>query len=162
MLVSRGSDLIDLPVLSWPDLKRIGRVAEVLIDTERLCLCGLVLQAGGLLQPRRVLDFTGVVKVSATHLLASERYLEDDHHARCGRDLIHLPVLDCAGAEMGLLDDLQFDRRTGRITALQISRGLVDDLIGGKAVISMTGPVIAGQSAILLEGPSDPIGGGLH
>lgn len=157
----RGQDLIGLPVLSWPALRRIGRVFEVLVNTERMCICGLVLDEGGLLHPRRVLDFTAVVAVGPSHLLAEERYLNGEETGRACRELLRLPVLDGAGTELGMLDDLQFDRQSGRVTALQLSRGLVDDLLTGKPLVGVPEVVRAGEAAILLDGPGELAGGAL-
>lgn len=158
----RGHDLIGLPVLAWPQLRRIGQVCEVLISAEGTSLCGLVLDKGGWLHHRRVLDYQAVITVGPTHLLAEERYLSNESRTRSCQELLGLPVLNRAGEELGVMDDFQFDPRGGRVTALQLSRGLVDDLLNGKVMIALPGPVTAGEAAILLDGPGDSSGGALH
>lgn len=159
----RGRDLVGLPVLAGRTLQRIGRVQEVLLSAAGDRVCGLVLDAGGWLRPRRVLDFTAVHAVGPTHLLAAERYLTADTPNLCCRDLLGLPVLTAAGEDLGALDDFRFDPADGRITALQLTRGLVDDLFQGKAMFPLAGPVTAGADAILVDatGSVDFSGGAL-
>jgi len=159
--VIRGRDLVGLPVLAGPKLRRIGRVQEVLLTADSSRICGLVLDAGGWLRPRRVLDFGAVKAVGPTHLLADERYRPAEAPGLCCRDLLGLPVLTNTGDDLGALDDFEFNPEGGRITALQLSRGLVDDLLQGKASIAVAGQVTPGADAILVEGPVDLSGGAL-
>ena len=119
----------------------------------------MVLETGGLLYPRRVLDFQAIKAVGSTHLLAEEIYLEDESQACCGEALHGMPVLDSDGEELGSMDDLHFDPSTGRIVALQLSRGFVDDLLGGKGIVAISGPIVTGEAAIILEAPGDARGG---
>ncbi len=155
----RVSDVIGLPVLVDQSYRRIGRVREVLIHRDGSGLCGLVLEDGGWLHERRVLDFRGVRHVTETHVIAAERYLDEESQTCCCRDLQGLPVLRADGEEIGMMDDLHFDPATGQITALQLSRGLVDDLLAGKSVVPLQGPVVAGEAAIVLGDPDDLAGG---
>ena len=157
----RGSDLVGLPVLAGCQLRRIGRVQEVLLSGDGSHICGLVLDGGGWLHPRRVLDFGAVSLVGPTHVLADETYLPDTGATRCCQDLHGLPVLDANGEEVGLMDDFLFDADTGQVTALQLSHGFVDDLLSGKQILPLHGPVHPGQAAILLDGPGDNPGGAL-
>lgn len=148
----RGRDLIGLTVLAGPRLTRIGRVQELLLSEDGTRICGLVLEGAGWLHPARVLDFRAVQAIGETHLVAQERYLaqgEGEAPRPCGR-LRGLPVLTADGREMGLLDDLQFEPGSGRVLALELSRGLVDDLLRGKELVALPGPVVAGEAAVIM------------
>jgi len=151
----RGSQLIGLTVLTGPDLRPIGEVREVLLSPDGRRICGLVLDPGGWLQPRRALDFRAVRFVGETSLIAEEVYLDGQQESRCGRDLLGLPVIRRSGEEVGVMDDFHFDPATGQVTALQVSHGLVDDLLSGKELVPLEGPVTAGEAAILLDGPAE-------
>ncbi|MBP2018306.1 uncharacterized protein YrrD [Symbiobacterium terraclitae] len=155
----RASDLIGLPVLAGPQMKPIGRVQELLVSRDGLRLCGLVLENGGLFSRRRVLDYRAVRGIGATCVLAEERYLEDEEATRCGSALTGLPVLDGSGEELGTLDDLHYEPSTGQIQAFQLSRGFVDDLLSGKAILPLSGPAIAGEGAIVLDAAHEAEGG---
>jgi uncharacterized protein YrrD len=149
-------------VLAGARFRRIGRVQEVLLADDGSRVCGLVLEAGGWFQQRRVLDFQAVQAVGETHVLAEEIYLTDEGKTRCCQELRGLPVLRPGGEELGLVDDVHFDSRTGQVTALQLSHGFVDDLLSGKEVVALTGPLQTGEAAILLDGPGDTYGGALE
>lgn len=151
----RGSELIGLTVLSEQNLTPIGQVREVLLSADGSRICGLVLEGGRWRQPRRTLDYAAVRSVGETSLIAAEVYLTQGTQTRCGRDLQGLPILRRTGEEVGVVDDFHFDPATGRLTALQVSRGFVDDLLSGKELVPLDGPVTAGQAAILLDGPGE-------
>lgn len=151
----RGSELIGLTVLSEQNLTPIGQVREVLLSADGSRICGLVLEGGRRRQPRRTLDYAAVRSVGETSLIAAEVYLTQGTQTRCGRDLQGLPILRRTGEEVGVVDDFHFDPATGRLTALQVSRGFVDDLLSGKELVPLDGPVTAGQAAILLDGPGE-------
>lgn len=161
MRVPRGSDLVGLPVLAGPELRRIGRVQEVLLSSDGSRVVGLQLESGGWLKAPRVLDYAAVKMVGPTHLVAEETYLPEGVATRCCDTLHGLPVLGADGAEIGLADDVHFDEATGRLTALQLSHGFVDDLLSGKEILPLAGPMITGEAAILLDEPGETSGGAL-
>lgn len=161
MRVPRGSDLVGLPVLAGPELRRIGRVQAVLLSSDGSRICGLQLDNGGWLKAPRVLDYVAVKMVGSTHLIADETYLTDEVETRCCQDLHGLPVLGAGGEEIGLADDVHFDAATGRLTALQLSHGFVDDLLSGKEILPLAGPLYTGEAAILLNEPGENFGGAL-
>jgi uncharacterized protein YrrD len=153
MDVLMGSQLLGLPVLAGPRLRRIGRVQEVLLTRDAGRVCGLALDGGGWPSPRAVLDFQAIRAIGESYVLAEERYLTEEDGARCCREFRGLPILTAGGAEVGSLDDFQFDPETGRVTGLQVSRGFIDDLLSGKEIVALAGPLYAGEAAILLDGP---------
>lgn len=153
--------MVGLPVLVGPRLRRIGRVSEIMLSGDGGRVCGLALDGGGWLQPRRVLDYSAVKAVGPTHVIAEEIYLPETGGTRCCHELHGLPVLSRGGAEIGLADDFHFDAATGQLTALQLSHGFVDDLLSGKEIVALSGPVYPGEAAILLDGPGDTFGGAL-
>lgn len=122
---------------------------------------GLQLENGGWLKAPRVLDFAAVKMVGPTHLIADETYLAEGVETRCCHALHGLPVLGAGGEEIGLADDVHFDAATGRLTALQLSHGFVDDLLCGKEILPLAGPLYTGESAILLDEPGETFGGAL-
>jgi uncharacterized protein YrrD len=147
--------------LAGPELRRIGRVQEVLLSHDGSRVCGLQLEGGGWLKAPRVLDYVAVKMVGPTHLIADETYLPEEVETRCCHALHGLPVLGSGGAEIGLVDDVFFDAENGQLTALQLSHGFVDDLLCGKEILPLAGPLYTGEAAILLNEPGETFGGAL-
>lgn len=157
--MSRARELIGLPVLTRAGLRSLGRVQEVLVSRDGGHLCGLVLEEGGWVRPRRVLDYAAVRAVGPTRILADERYLSEESQTKCCRELLGLPVLTPSGEELGRMDDLHFDPAGGQITAVQLSRGFVDDLLRGKVLAPVNGGLQPGEAAILVDGLESQAGG---
>jgi uncharacterized protein YrrD len=137
----------------------MGRIHEVLLCRDGSRVSGLVLQTGSWMTPRRVLDYQAVQAIGETHVLAKAVFLQAESDTCCADELQGLPVLRNTGEELGAFDDFQFEPSTGQIVALLLSNGLVDDLLSGKQVVSVTGPVTTGQAAILLGDPGELSGG---
>lgn len=151
----RASDLIGLPLLVGPDLRRVGRVQDVLVTRNGRRICGVTINAGGWFRPDRIFDYQAIRAVGPTCLLADrETYLDagGDHH--CGKQLLGKPILSSTGDEVGMMDDIHFHPSTGEVLALQISQGFVDDLLDGKQVLQQPGALLLGQEAILMA-PGD-------
>jgi uncharacterized protein YrrD len=153
----RASDLIGLPVLCGPGMRRIGRVQEVLFAPDGMRVAGLVLGGGGWFRPPRALDFQAVRAVGETCILAErESYLPPDLHHPPIRSLRGKPVLTGDGVEVGTMDDLHVDPATGTVTAVQLSRGMMDDLLSGKRVLTPPPALVLGEEAILMEDGAAP------
>lgn len=160
----KASDLVGLPLLVGPDLRRIGRVQDVLVTRDGRRICGLTVDSGGWFRPLRVFDYRAVRAVGPTCLLAGrEAYLDPDHDHHCGKQLVGKPILSSTGDELGMMDDFHFHPSTGEVSALQISQGFVDDLLDGKQVLQAPGALFLGKEAILMAPDDwvDPSGGAL-
>jgi uncharacterized protein YrrD len=149
----RGSDLIGLPVHLGPTIKRIGSIQDAVLTGDLTTVAGLLLSRGGLFRRRRILAYRAVRALRPTHLLAEEIYLDELEGLRTAHDLRGRPVLAADGSEVGLLDDIHFDPASGRVLALQLSHGLVDDLLTGKGIIAMSGPMAVWEEAICFPRP---------
>lgn len=140
-------------------MNRLGWVQELMMTSDATHVAGLLLDGGGLLHPARILDYQGVLAVSETHLIAKEVYLPEAAKLRRRRELQGIPVLFASGAEAGILDDFIFDPLTGQVKELVLTRGLVDDLFQGKALLQLEAPLMAGESAMVLQDGTEESGG---
>ncbi|MBM7868101.1 hypothetical protein GTO89_15160 [Heliobacterium gestii] len=171
----KGRDVIHLPVVHPATGKTLGRVTDLMVDTQEGRVTGLLLEAEGEKANRR-LDWAqatydqDVIRTDAepaphdpAHpaLASSESpnpapgleepaHLEqaphdtDVHPASPGEaspaaaDFLSLsrceghPVRTQAGRPLGQVGDLLFDPAQGQLTALEVSDGLMQDLLTGR------------------------------
>ena len=105
---------------------------------ERVCLCadgqdvqGLILQKRGLMRRRRYVPFAGIA-------LWGERTVAvtaEQKVPKCvlkQQAIMGMSVLDTAGERLGWVTDALVEETTGRVMALEVSHGYVDDFVRGR------------------------------
>lgn len=139
----RGHDLIGLPVHQPPQMRRLGTLQDALLAPDLARIVGFSLTGASFQWRRRpqVLAWEAVQALRPTHLVAEAQFLESDDGLIPALVLQGRPVLGPDQSEAGFLDDIHFDPLSGRIMALQLSNGLVDDLIQGKRVMAVDRPL---------------------
>lgn len=139
----RGHDLIGLPVRQPPTMRTIGTLQDAILAPDLTRIVGLCLSGRSLFsrKPQRVLAWEAVQALRPTHLVAEADYIEVEGCPVGAAELRGRPVLGPDRCEAGFLDDIHFDPITGKVIALQLSQGLVDDLFQGKGVVAVDGPL---------------------
>lgn len=68
------------------------------------------------------------------------------------REFKGIRVLDTQGKELGLLEDLEVEWPSGRITGLELSAGLVNDFLEGRQTVSVNNFSITwGPDVVILQ-----------
>lgn len=163
MSMPRGHDLIGLPVHQPPTMRTIGTLQDALLAPDLTRIVGFSLTRAGFFRrrPHRVLAWEAVQALRPTHLVAQAAYIEVTDGPVASMELRGRPVLGPDRCEAGFLDDIHFDPITGRVIALQLSQGLVDDLFQGKGVVAVDGPLEVWDDLICfpaLDSKEDPGG----
>lgn len=68
-----------------------------------------------------------------------------------GGDVIYKKVFTYKGQELGFVNDVFFDLETGSIEALELSDGIIQDLISGRKLIPMIGNIFIGEEGIFVN-----------
>lgn len=149
----RGHDLIGLPVHQPPTMRTIGTLQDALLAPDLTRIVGLCLSRASLFRrrPHRVLAWEAVQALRPTHLVAEAAYLEVTDGPLAATQLRGRPVLGPDRCEAGFLDDIHFDPITGKVIALQLSQGLVDDLFQGKGLVAVDGPLSVWDDLICFQ-----------
>lgn len=149
----RGHDLIGLPVHQPPTMRTIGTLQDALLAPDLTRIVGLCLTGRGLFtrKPQRVLAWAAVQALRPTHLVAEADFIEVTEGSVAAARLRGRPVLGPDRCEAGFLDDIHFDPITGKVIALQLSQGLVDDLFQGKGLVAVDGPLSVWDDLICFQ-----------
>lgn len=146
---SRGRDWIGKPVLDAATGVTLGEIEDLLIDPARLQLIGVRLNGAG---RRWVAPLQGVMQAGTGALLADSALLkpvQTGPGAGSLQQLLGKVMLARSGADLGVLDDLSFDERSGAITGYITSGGPIADLLEGRSVIQPAA-LVQGDHAVLL------------
>lgn len=123
--MKRISALIGAAVIA--DGRRAGRVSGVVLAGGRQ-LVGVLIE--GALGGSRVISLGQIDVIGDVSLQCSGR------GERAGGDCQFSPgrALTTSGRRLGRVSDLIIDESTGRVAYIEISRGYIDDLMGGRII----------------------------
>ena len=124
------SELLGKPLVSADSGERVGRIDDVLLDSEHRRVVG-VLVTEGTFSKQRVLPFdeiqtagldTVIAKTVST-LCDARDWLHDGRPAHRSRSLIGKDVITSEGTRLGSVHGLVAEENSGRIVALEIAAG---------------------------------------
>ncbi|MBE3572017.1 MAG: PRC-barrel domain-containing protein [Moorella humiferrea] len=138
----KGRELVGLPVLNQERGEEVGRVQDLLYDEKSAQVKALVLAEGGWLQQPRVITFDKLQsRGPKTFTVAGTDSIDSELPAglRRWQEIKGLRLLNRDGQELGLVEDLVVDLPSGQVKALEVSTGLVNDLLEGRREVPLTG-----------------------
>lgn len=149
-----GRDWLGRPVLAWPGRGRLGEVADLLLDAAGRRVIGLVVRSGNWLGSQRIVPLANVRSAAADGIevaVAPGDVTTVSAEQAWGqlRDLAGKRLLSRSGDDLGLLDDIAFDARTGDILNYRLSGGFVSDLLDGRQRLRGSLDVVAGDHVIV-------------
>lgn len=150
----KGRELVGLPVITQDNGEELGRIQDILYDAKTGALKAVVLDGGSWLREPQVVAFEklktqGAKNFSVSGKLAVSNELPEG--IRCWQETKGLSLVNSSGTELGLIEDVVIDLSSGRITGLEISTGLVNDLMDGRKEIALTGMVSWGADTVVIS-----------
>ena len=110
--------------------RRIGRVSGVQLSKQLSQVRGVWVDRG--FKPRRYLDEDGIELIGDVSLLAKSAGRREKGEGKT----IFTRALAEDGSRAGAITDAYVDPETGEVLALELSRGVWDDLIRGRSRVS--------------------------
>ncbi|MBC7324481.1 MAG: PRC-barrel domain-containing protein [Moorella sp. (in: Bacteria)] len=150
----KGRELVGLPVIGQDGGEKLGRVQDLLYDEKTGHLKALVLADGGWLRQPRVVDFARL-RTRGPKVFTVAGITDISHEIPTGmrrwQELKGLRLLDRDGRELGQVEDLVIDLPTGRVQGLEVSTGLVNDLLEGRQEIPIKDTFSWGPDAVIIN-----------
>ncbi|NLW06783.1 MAG: hypothetical protein GX039_02200 [Clostridia bacterium] len=149
----KGRELVGLPVVSREKGEEVGRVQDLLYDQQTGRLKAVVLEGGSWLRDTRVVPFNELeIRGGKTFYITSAEVISHELPAgsRRWQEIRGMPLINNDGIELGLVEDVVFELPSGQITALELSTGLVNDLMEGRQEISLNGEVNWGTDTVII------------
>lgn len=152
--MKKSTDVLDLMVISLAEGKKIGKVREVVIDTEKRALAGFLIQSGDWFKinglPFSTVQSIGedaVVIANANDVIDASQI--DQMEALLSK---HIPLKDCsifskAGRIIGTVVEVNFDEQSGELKTLEIQTPDQDAV----EEISVGAVVTFGQNILIID-----------
>jgi Uncharacterized protein conserved in bacteria len=167
------SHVLGLPVISASNGLKIGNLKDVLFSRENKGVIAFVMEKGGGHGKGDVVLLHDVLSLGNDALIINNldcllnyRKFKKSFEMREKIDLRGLKIYTRKGEDIGIVQDILFDYKTGKVEGVQVSDGLIQDILRGRNILPFIGKIEISNSNILIE--SDAIdemvstGGGLR
>ncbi len=163
MAIQTGRELAGLAVVSLTGGDRLGRVDDIVFDTTKAVVVGLLVDRGGMFSKPKFLEASHVRAVGSDALtIDSETALTEYDPAAAGpsaqpsKPLDGRPVLSEAGSIIGKIADIAVDTDTLQVPYFVLSTGLIDNALHGKPQLPLTLVQAIGADSVIVSNSYDP------
>ena len=140
-----GSDLIDMPVVIAGKGEEIERVKGLVLDHSQMNVAALLIDDGGLFRQARILPLcdvrsfgrTGIAVSSPTVIRAADQVPDIRLRLHRPAPVAGTKMMTDDGTEVGTVQDVLFDERTGHIDAFEISKEAWTSTIFGHSALPL-------------------------
>lgn len=152
------SEVIGLPVVCADNSKKIGTVKDIMYNPEAREIKALVLGRRGMEIEVKAVLFKDIlslgrdaVVVSNCKCVAGIKKAGVDGESFANGNMRKLRIYTKSGEDMGFVEDILLDSKTGMIKGVEVSDGLFQDIIGGRHILPLLGRVEFSEDNILVD-----------
>lgn len=146
----KGRELVSLPVVTQKERKYLGEVKDYIYDPYQKIIMGYLVENVGWLRDGKGFLHTDLIKHENDCLIVEDEsvirnigtILELKEVLERKVDIRGMQVEKDNGQYIGVVEDLVLDSQTGEITGYEISDGIIQDLLDGRAIIPNKGITI--------------------
>jgi uncharacterized protein YrrD len=157
-MLYRYSEVLNLPVICAGDGSKAGVVKDILFSISDRKAKALLLEQKGLSARKRVILLNKLLSLGGGAVIIDDNACIEDMDSAAFKNafeddgsLIGTKVFSKAGGEVGVVRDVIFDLRTGRIEGFEISDGLLQDVMRGRKLLPLIGKVELGREIAVVD-----------
>lgn len=156
--MERYSEVVGLPVICIENGKKLGVVEDVIFCPKHRLVKGFLLERKGCRIARKVILTKNVYQLGKDAMVVNDctcitdmkkagelKELEDKG------EVIGLRIYSKDGKDFGVAKDVLFDYTTGAIEGVEVSDGLIHDIIEGRNILPLFGKVEFSEENILVD-----------
>ncbi|HAG10388.1 MAG TPA: photosystem reaction center subunit H [Desulfotomaculum sp.] len=140
----KSKHLINLPVISLQEGQRIGKVKGLVVDPSRKSVAALILEEKGLFKEQKFIPFCNVRSVGENAVTVEQGNIiqkgatlpEIVKYYKDKIDVIGSRIVMENGTIIGQVNEYFIETQDGKIAGLEISTGIINDLMEGKAYLN--------------------------
>ncbi|WP_172839159.1 PRC-barrel domain-containing protein [Thermanaeromonas toyohensis] len=153
-ILVKGRELMGLPVINLAG-EELGRVQDLAWEEGNLYLRGILISPVGLFTGPRFLELTEIQTCGPDALTINKNQALSNglpEGSLRWADFRGKRVLDTTGKELGILEDVEIEWPSGRVVKLEVSKGLVEDLLNGRQLVDIEGNSVTwGPDVVLIN-----------
>lgn len=157
-MLKKYSEVLGLPVISAKDGLKIGTLKDVVFCKDNKGMLAFLLEKGSYSVKGTVILLENVMSLGNDALIIDNpenllefRSFKKFYNIQDKNHLRGLKIFTHSGEDIGIVQDVLFDYRTGKVEGVQVSDGLLQDIIMGRNILPFFGKIEIGAGNILVE-----------
>lgn len=156
--MEKYSEVLGLPVICLENGKKIGVVKNIIFCPKKKKLLAFLLECKSFEIKKNVVLAEDIINIgNDAVIIIKESCLKDLRKIKDNDDfvdkgeVIGLRVISKKGQDVGIVKDVIFDYKNNSIEGVEISDGLLQDLVKGRSILPLIGKVEFGEEFILVD-----------
>lgn len=130
----RLSNIAGLTAVADGTGRRLGLVERAVLKQDGQDAEGLILRMNGFMRRRRFVPYNSIVLWGEVTVVVTAAETLSRRVPR-REDVVGRHVLDTSGERLGWVTDALLEEATGRVLALEVSGGFLDDFVSGRTFV---------------------------
>jgi len=160
MMMERQNKIVGLPVICKDNGKSLGIVKNIVYNIEEKRVKAIVVKKEGIKPAEKFLKLEAIEEFGEDAIIVKQEAeacekVSDINDIEIdgitGQKMKEMKVYSRSGIELGVIKDVLFDCSTGAIEGVEVSDGLVEDLVKGRKLIPFIGNCEFGEDNLLVD-----------
>ena len=156
--MQKYSEVLGLPVICLENGKKVGNVKNIIFCPKKKKLLAFLLECKSFEFSKKIILTEDIINIGKDAVIINEESdLKDLRKIKNIQDftekgeVIGLRVISKKGEDVGIVKDVIFDYENNCIEGVEISDGLIQDIVKGRSVLPLIGKVEFGEEIILVD-----------
>jgi uncharacterized protein YrrD len=160
-MLLKGNEVIGLKVVTINEGKEVGKIKDIVYDAEDNKVKAFILSEGGLLGNTRIILYSSiksigkdaVMIVSPDSIFRAEKAKDNKttEIAKGDQYLVNTKLISESGDDLGKISDILFNPIDGKVEELEVSTGMMDEMIAGKKKVKVSDILTVGKDATIVK-----------
>jgi len=156
--LQKYSEVVGLPVICIDNGKKIGVIEDVIFCPGKREVKGFLLERRGCQVSKKAILLKDVLSLGNDAMVVNDcscvtslKKLELSEKLKDKGEIRGLRIYSKSGEELGIVKDVLFDYSTGFVEGVEVSDGLLQDIVKGRNILPLFGKVEFGEESILVD-----------
>ena len=146
----KQSECVGLPVISASDGGIVGRVKDFLISYKDKSIYGVTLE-GNLFTNTRIILLEDVLRIGKDAMVVCSKDIVRSSNRKAHYNMKDKEVYTRDGINLGIVKDIRINELSGEIECVEVSDGIISDIVNGRSVLPLIGKVLFSDASIVVE-----------
>ncbi|MCX7745344.1 MAG: PRC-barrel domain-containing protein [Clostridia bacterium] len=153
--MEKYSEVLGLPVICLDTGKKVGTIKDVIFSPKDREVKAFLLERKGCQVRKKVILLKDVTHLGKDIVVVADCSLIKDFRKadelKDRRNLTGLKIYSKTGQDLGIVKDILFDYRNRRIEGIEVSDGLLQDIVQGRNILPLFGRVEFSDEFIVVD-----------